>query len=487
MSHRTHRLLRGARLLRELARRGPWLLAMALGAATAPGQDRPADALRNVDAERMLTHSDPRIRGEAAMAAAATGEIRLLPAILRIAADEEAQARTMGLLALGHLGTPGAESFLAAALAKPGAAADDAALAAAFALARLPAKSGSDALNKRLSETTDASFKRERDSLLAMASGLLDRGGDDASSSLERLARDASLRDPHARAAVLTALACSPRVLGSGILASALRAGSAEVRCAALAALSRHAEAVRDQLAEVVGIARSDSDPRVRAAALACLTEARHLPALELAMRASRSRDDQESGQGVATALRLGGEPTRRLLARQFAVLGTAAQRRLLESATSPAPDELLAACHAAATDRRHEATIRASAVLALLRLGQNVPSGDVVETFVDAGWETQRALAAALQDEEHATALLAVVASAPPGADSRRRASMLAALMLAETKGASLHCARGLAPDADADSALVAIRALRIARLPPLTADARRFLPEALRPLLEP
>lgn len=487
MDRPTDRPMRCARALRDLARGIGRCLALSLLVGFAAAQVRPVDALLVGDAERLLSHADPRVRGEAALAVAAGGDKRVLQGILRVAADEEPTARAMGLLALGYLGAAGSESFLVAALPKPGAKKDLPALAAAFALARMPADSGSTALNQRLVGTTEASFQRERDALLALLAGLLDRGGNDAESSLERLAQDTSLRDPHARAATLCALATSPRVLGNGILEPALRSTSAEVRCAAIKALSHHPDALASRLDRIVEAARADVDPRVRAAALACLTEFRHLPALELAERAMRSKDPDEASQGVETALRLGGEPTRRALSRHFSDLGEMAQRRLLENVSSPAPEDLLAACHDAATDRRRHAATRHAALLALLRTGQTVSPENVLHAFTEADWAIQSAIASALHGQDLTHDLLAATSTYEGSSGTGRRASMLAALMSVDTTGASLRCARGLAVDADTQSALVATRALRILRLPALRADAQRYLPEPLRALFEP
>ena len=487
MNQPTSRTVQGARRLRELARRSCWFAVTAFLCAWIPAQERPADALLTGDAERFLAHADPRLRGEAALAAAASGAQRLLPAILRVAADEEPRAKTMGLLALGYLGAPGTESFLLAALPKPGGRADESALAAAFALARLPASSGSACLNQRLSAATEASYKREHDILLALLSGLLDRGGNDAEASIERLARDTSLRDPHVRAAALTALARSPKILGQGILDPALRASSPLVRCAALSALSNHPEAVRARLSDLVETVRIDADPQVRAAALECLTANRHLPALELASRAMRSTDPDEAGPGLVPALRLGGDPSRRAIARQFSGLGSAAQRRYLENLSSPAPEELLATCHAAATDPRRDEPTRHAALLALMRMGQTVSSEVVIRAFTEAAWPTQCAIASVVHGDALAHELLAATTTHAGRSGSERRATMLAALMLAATPGANLYCARELALEEDAHAASTAMRALRISRLPPLRDEARRCLPAALRAHLEP
>lgn len=464
-----------------------WVLVAALASTLARTQDRPAETLLASDAGRLTAHADPRVRGEAALAAAASKDPRLLPAILRVASDEEPSARAAGMLALGFLGAAGAESRLVASLCKPGGKPDEVSLAAAFSLARQPAHSGADALNKRLSDATDASFKRERESLLAMLCGLLDRGGEDANVSIERLARDASLRDPHVRAALITILAASPRAVAEDILGSALRASSTEVRCAALAALCRHPDATTTRIDSVATLARTDTDAEVRAAALRCLTEARHLPALELAAKASRSKDQHESAQGVATLLRLGGDPARRALARRFADLGSAAQARLLEHASSPFPEELIAACHSITADSRRDAVARHAAVLALLRMGQSIAADRVIDAFTTASWPNQCAIASAAEGEETSQLLLAATGSASAKQDGRRKSAMLSALMLAEVPGASLQCARWLATESDTETLLVAIRALRLSRLPRISEDSRTFLPDLLRPLLEP
>lgn len=478
-----------ARALGDLARVGAAMAALAVVGCMASAQDDPraSQALLR-DAERFLSHPDPRLRGEAALAIASSKDPRYLPQILAVANSNEPMARTFGLLALGYLGAPGSESTLTAAMGKPGAKADATMIAAAFALGRLPADHGSEALSQRLAAFSEASYKRQRDILLAMASGLLDRGGDDASAALDRLAKDAALRDPAAKAAVLTALVTPTRALDLRLFEPSLTASAPEVRIAALHAFELHEQAGRERVAGIARIANSDADPAVRAAALRCLSQLRHAPALDLAQKAIRSAHPGEAEQGVATILRLGGEPARRNLERQFPYLSAPAQRTILAATTSPVGSDFLAACQETALDARRDLTTRAFAMAALARTGQHVPSHTLAEVFASKSSHAARtALATAFGSESHAVTMLAACVLPCTPANAQDVASMLATLLAADAQGARRKCAEALQSEMGVESNLAALRALRRTALPPLTAEAQRFVPDSLRPILIP
>lgn len=456
-----------------------------LGAQGKQGE-APPEALLQRDAEGRLSHPVPTVRGEAALAVAASQDPRFLPAILKVAQDEDATARAMGLLALGRLGAPGCETLLVSTITKSAHKPDLPVLAAAFALGQLPADHGSNALNQRLAQLSDGSYKRQQDVLLALVAGLLERGGDDAAEALLRLAKDAGLRDPSCKAAVLTALAPSSRALEEAALAPALRSESEEVRRAAIRVLRCHpAEAAR-RIADLERAAKSDPSAIVRAAAIEALTELRHLPALELAEEAARSKDPELAGQGVRTSIRLGGEPVRRELERRFRHLGPVAQRALLDASNSPVGSEFLDACREAAKDPRRDPATRSAAILALARTGQHVGVDEVVAAFVgSAPFRVRCELASAFRAPEHRKAMLAAASLEEDRVDLSERAAMLAALLRAQDGSAQLACARLLQSEGDDRATELALRALRNSRLSSPSEASLRFAPSALRPLL--
>ena len=479
-----------ARALGDLARTMAVCAAVAVTACLVSAQEDPraSQALLLRDAERFLDHPDPRLRGEAALAIGSSKDPRHLPKILAVANSGEATARTLGLLALGYLGAPGSESTLTTAMGKPGAKTDATMIAAAFALGRLPADHGSEALSQRLAAFSEASYKRQRDILLAMASGLLDRGGDDAAAALERLAKDAALRDPAAKAAVLTALATPKRSLDLRLFEPALTASAPEVRIAGLHAFQLHEQAGRERVSAIARLASSDADPSVRAAALRCLSQLRHAPALDMAQKAIRSAHPGEAEQGVATMLHLGGEPARRNLERQFPYLSAPAQRMVLAATTSPVGSDFLAACQETALDARRDLATRAEAMAALLRTGQHVSSHALAEVFAGKTSHAARAaLASAFRSEAHASTMLAACPLPCTTANAQDCTSMLTTLLAADAQGARRKCAEALQAEMGVESNLAALRALRRTALPALSAKAQRFVPDALRAILMP
>ena len=478
--------------MREVAR---WLCvcaALSLPGASLAAQGKTgnasADTMLQADAERRLDHPAPRVRGEAALAVAAAADPRFLPAILKVAQDEDPTARAMGLLALGRLGAPGCETLLVATIAKSANKPDLPALAAAYALGQLPAEHGSNALNDRLAQLSDGSYKRQQDVLLALVAGLLDRGGDDASEALLRLAKDAALRDPSARAAVLTALAPSARALDESTLGHAMRSESEEVRRAAIGTLLHHQDEGARRIAELERMTKSDASALVRAAALEALTAIRHLPALELATQAVRSKDQELAAQGVRTMIRLGGDPARRELERQFRHLGPLAQRALLDASESPVGSEFLDACRDASKDPRRDPATRSAAILALARTGQHIGIDEVVGAFAGpATFPLRCELAAAFRSPEHRKAMLAAASLDEDRAELQDRAVMLAALLRVQDGAAQLACARLLQREGSDRSTELALRALRCSRLVAPSEASLRFAPAALKPLLAP
>ena len=63
----------------------------------------------------------------------------------------------------------------------------------------------------------------------------------------------------------------------------------------------------------------------------------------------------------------------------------------------------------------------------------------------------------------------------------------MLATLLAADAQGARRKCAEALQAEMGVESNLAALRALRRTALPALSAEAQRFVPDALRAILMP
>ena len=96
----------------RLGQAGLLVAALSLsGAAQGPGHEGPKwMAPLLAEAEELLHHRSPELRGEAAMILASSGIRRHHPAILELARDGHPDARLRGILALGILGAPGSEA-----------------------------------------------------------------------------------------------------------------------------------------------------------------------------------------------------------------------------------------------------------------------------------------------------------------------------------------------------------------------------------------
>ena len=120
----------------------------------------------------LLAHADPVVRGEAALAVAATGDLQYYPAILAIARDRAPKARLRGILALGYLAAPGAEFFLGEVLLKSkGSRRGPEPAAAALALGLLPDEHPAPAIDTYLRQVRGGSYRKHRQTLAALLLG----------------------------------------------------------------------------------------------------------------------------------------------------------------------------------------------------------------------------------------------------------------------------------------------------------------------------
>lgn len=471
--------------LRDFARAVVAGLAFWTGAIAQEDGRVAAERLLYADAKQWVEAAEPAVRGEAALVLAASGDDHAYPLVLGVAEAEASDASLRGILALGYLATPGTAASLERLLEAENGKSTPRALCAAFALASLPGEQGDLAINQLLSRMTERSWKRQGDLLLAVLAALVDRGPDAQRAVLLRLFDDASMRDPALRAAVLAALAEIPGATTDKQLHAALASPSAELRAAALAALATKDAFDRDWLAVATQLAQRDESPIVRANALLVLTNARHLPALDLAAKALRSDDVRLVAQAVRTGQHLGGEPMRRTLERQFAHLATPAQIALLEEIATPVSAEFATECREVVPDAARDEGVRTAALLLLARNGEKDLGDELAAAFARATdpqlhHRLARAYGHAIDGDPKA--LLDAVA-----VDSAAAAGRLAALLHAGSAGASRFCIERLRRTDLPPGPGAVLRALRRSRLPQLGETARRIVPEPVRSLLVP
>jgi hypothetical protein len=133
-------------------------------------------------------------------------------------------------------------------------------------------------------------------------------------------------------------------------------------------------------------LASGDSAAAVRAAALAVLTTARHLPALDLAAKALKSQRAEEVEQGVRTALALGGGSMRGALERHIqATTDPALQAAMLRGFAGSPSGEFAEWCRRVGADRRKPLSLRAEAALMLARHDDERAVAVLRDAFLDA------------------------------------------------------------------------------------------------------
>jgi HEAT repeat protein len=379
-----------ARGARDAARGAACALAtvLLLGAGAGLAQDPVDDITARVvqsDARKLLADPDPVVRGEAALAVATAKDPADYDSILAVARDKEPEARLRGLVALGLQGAPGAEQVLVGHLGEAEARESDAAIAAACALGLLP-DDAATLISKTLAAFLRGSQRRQRDALLALLTALATRDCKDQHQPLIHLLEDAAIRDVVVRAAVLEALARTSPGIPERLQKQVLERGEPSERIAVLRPLDAAKGLPETILAVVVRLATSDGVAAVRATALAALTSARHLPALDLAARALKSQRPEEVEQGVRTALALGGGSMRGALERH--VLATAdhgLQAAMLRGFVGSISPEFAETCRRIGADRKKPLPLRAEAALLLGRHGDERAVPILRDAFLDA------------------------------------------------------------------------------------------------------
>lgn len=467
--------------------------------AAAPPTVDAVDRLLYGDAARFLTASDAVVRGEAALVLASAGDPRRFDAILAVARDPDPAAQLRGILALGYLGEPAAVGALEALLTESNNRVRPRGVAAAFALGLLPDQAAAAAVANRLLHSQEANQKRQRDVTLALLVALASRAPVAQKASLLQLHADDSLRDPTVRSLLVAALARVPGAIAPTRLPALLAAAAAEERRALLAAIAAgQIEAEPHLTADLERLATRDRDASVRAAALAALTRLRHLPALDLAVRAIRGGEPIEVEQGVRTAQQLGGAPMRRAIERQLDYLGEAAQRSLLVAFTGPVSDEFQATLLHLAADPRTAPDLADAAALTLAQAACPAAEPVLRRRFVAASdaaalLPLARALLQIATEAPPLTELTATPprGDAPPDGDAALRAlaldgDRLTALLLAGHPQASRLCSRQLQQeDLPVAVAQTVLTSVRRSRLGAVDTRLRAALPEPVRSLV--
>lgn len=333
-------------------------------------QERAFDRLVVADAVRLLQHRDPVVRGEAALIAGAAHHPDATATLLKLPDDPNPSARHRALLALGFVATPAAVQRLDDELCSTSARESASGAAAGYALGLLPAAAAQATQARLFNAIVQGSWRRQRDTLLAVLLGMLKEGSPRDTAPLRRLFDDESNRDPEVRAMLLRLLLADPRGRGGLDQARLLERGSDAERHELLRHLATTDEAppgtMRDCLAK---LAERSADAALRGAALQVLGRWRFPEAVELATAALPSHDATEA----ATALRLlclasGSASLSTLEARVRFEQKPKTKAALLAAFQAPMTSELRDHCADLASSSETSAELRCAGALALVR-----------------------------------------------------------------------------------------------------------------------
>ncbi len=464
-------------------------LGSALAAQVVPTPDTlpPALAAAQKDLLALLEDRDAEVRGEAALALAMTSDSRYYTEILAIAKDRSQDARLRGIIALGYLGAPGAESFLGQLLRKAPRRSPERA-AAALALGLLPDQTPVPALHRHLEEASSG-YKAHLDTLKAWLAGVGQEAHPSFGTRVQSILEDDSNRYPDLRRLAMRALATMPDRFAQFELSMWLESPKVQDRIGAIdAAIQSGAELTRADLDALTRTAQSDRDPAIRAAALKLLTDQRHLPALEVGVRALRSNDPREVAAGVRTARLLGGGAIRAAVESQI----LATDKPDLQAAMLVAYDvsvsaDFLKGCLLLAADRRAHDKVRVEAAALLARSGDSRCRPILRALFASVEDPEQlRSLARAMDTLD--PSLIALDKIFPPSSvtDLRLLPARMSAL-LASSHPASGHLLCQVLQSREVDDATKAkvIRGLRTTVAKPFDEEVVLLLPRQLQPIL--
>lgn len=442
-------------------------------------------ALRS-DVEPLLRHDSPMVRGEAAMVLAATRDPRLYDEVLKIANDQQADARLRGIVALGYLAQPSADACLGELLLRSPHHVPERA-AAALAVALLPDALPIPALDDYFREVDSGSYRRHRDVLAALFSGFVQEPHPSRGPAMVAMLLDDANRDPELRRLAMTALSANPTQLERADLPRWLASPREPERIGALTAAVR-AGSARPllELEAVERIARRDRSPEVRAAALRLLTDARHRSCLEIAAAATRSADGAEAAAGTRAICRLGGTAMCAQLEKTIlAEERPEPQAAMLEAFEAAPSTEFAAACLGLANANRTVA-VRAFAAAIAVRGGDRRTGATLRRLFLES--ESQSALTVLAEAMYRVDPkLIPYDRIYPPASedDLRLLPLRLRALLEAGDRTAAALLATALRQQEVPDRTKAALlRGLRAATHPSLAPENVALLPPSLREL---
>lgn len=441
------------------------------------------------EAQMLLDHSAPELRGEAALVLASSGMQRYHPAIIKVARDHHPEARIRGILALGILAAPGAEALLGEVLVAATTRVEPVSMAAALALGLLPEGHPAHAADEYLSRFRRSNYRRQRDVLASMLVGLSTGVRQSKATALRVLLEDAAINDGELRSLIVHVLLPVPDGLDDEEVEGLLNSTREEERRAVLRALLRSERKLpAEHLERVQRLAARDRSARVRAAALEYLTFHRHLSALELSARALDSRDPDEVAAAVHAAVSLGG-----------GALATALEPRILKEESPEIQVAMLAAfggrhseefqrgCTELAVDRSRPLAVRAHAAAIAAGMGDKTVASALRRMFLDAeDPEILALVTSALEQIAPGTPLVADIHPPDSPEDLERLHVRLRALVIAQHPEA-FSLLRNTLRDRDVDPGTKAdlLRAWRLGAWTLLDPEHTASLPEALAKLL--
>lgn len=446
----------------------------------------PAPRFRDVDAMavRLLDAKDPVARGEAALWLAESGQLEHYDAILATAADRAEPARHRGILAVGRLGAPGAESFLGRVLRDAESDAPEAVIAA-FALGALRDAVPAPAIDALLVRVQGASKKRSLPVVSALLAGLATHAHPSRVTAMLGLRDDEANRGDTIVLLAQAALAKAGQVPSRARVTKWLEADSVGLRLLALGQWQAEWRPDDRERERMVRIARSDHDPALRAAGLDLLTRLLDPVALDLAERAVASRHAIEAAAGARALVKLAGSARHQELERRaFDPLVPAETRAVVLHTlkNSLSPDGLLA-CVEIARDARAAPSLRVASAMCLAAADSVFAAAILQDLFaaIDDPVDLLRVTRAL-----HAKHLLALCATRLTTPDSTIPSAALVARLHAiaivdPVLGTELFLALIKAEHFAGESVGQALAALRTARVAAVEHATLALLPAAL------
>ena len=475
--HIAHRGGAGARLFATAVT----LLLTGVTAAQNPTSDPVILAI-----EPLLDSQSAVVRGEAALALAATGESKYHADILGLAVDPEPAARHRAILALGLLGQPGSDILLSRVLKKSARDSDERFLAA-LALGLLPDEPRVPAIDEFFNRASSASRKRIRTELVCVLIGFRKLPHPQRMTTLRGFISDATYRNRAELSLVIESLARVPSAQNREAFLGQLGTKNSEILMASLTALAdRRVKFQRSHWERILHLAEHAPTPGVRARALDLLAFHRQAEALGVAGRALLGQAPESVAAAIRTVLTLGGSPLRegvedRILATAEPML----QAAMLRAKKVPHGDDFVKACIAISRDAERSFEVRAGATKIVAEAGWKELLPTATQLFLSArDRESAERLALAMErlgatiDDKFLPAKTVEEVALLP--------MRLRALMSAGSVNAFKILLGLLTKPPSNGLQLDALRAYRSVRLDFLDNTSRALLPPLLRKLLE-